>query len=146
MFTMLCRHVAYNIYGSMSQVKVTLRGERSKMCNLCLVRAITCVFMILCKYVHYNMQVWCVQDPLLMSKVKATLIGQRRFLPCQWYINSQIIVIYSLYLVNIITLIISPPLKGEIYCFRAVRRLSSVGRRPSQKFVPATPPSFFIRF
>ena len=41
MFIMMSRRVAYKTHDSMSKVKVTLGGQRSKMCNLCLVRAIT---------------------------------------------------------------------------------------------------------
>ena len=40
-FIMISRRVAYKNHDSMSKVKVTLRGQRSKMFNLCLVRAIT---------------------------------------------------------------------------------------------------------
>ena len=57
------------------------------------------MFTIICRCgaykIHYS-----------MSKVKVTLIGQRRFLPCQCSITSQTIVIYSWFLVNIITLIV----------------------------------------
>ena len=41
MFIIMSRRVAYKTHDSMSKVKVTLRGQRSKMCNLCLVQAIT---------------------------------------------------------------------------------------------------------
>jgi hypothetical protein len=41
MFIMMSRRVAYKTHDSTSKVKVTLRGQRSKMCSLCLVWAIT---------------------------------------------------------------------------------------------------------
>ena len=41
MFTLICRRVAYKTHDSISKVKVTLRGQRSKLCNLYLVWAVT---------------------------------------------------------------------------------------------------------
>ena len=38
---MIGRHVAYKNHDSMSKVKVILRGQRSKLGNLYLVRAVT---------------------------------------------------------------------------------------------------------
>ena len=57
------------------------------------------MFAIICRCCAYK-----IHDS--MSKAKVTLRGQRWFLPFQWYITSQIIVIYSWYLVSIITIII----------------------------------------
>ena len=41
MFIMMSRRVAYKTHDSMSKVKVTLRGQRSKLGHLYLVRAVS---------------------------------------------------------------------------------------------------------
>ena len=46
MFIMMSRRVTYKAHDSMSKVKVTSRGQRSNMRNLCVVRAITSLVIV----------------------------------------------------------------------------------------------------
>ncbi len=78
MFTLICRGVTYKTHDYMSKVKVTLRGQKSKLCNLYLVKPTTSrvivvsswylvkMFTLICRCVTYK-----TYDS--MSKVKFTL-------------------------------------------------------------------------
>ena len=113
MFSIMSRRVAYKTHDSMSKVKVTLRGQRSKLGHLYLVRAVTSqvivvspwyfveMFTLICRGVTYKTHDY-------MSKVKVTLRGQRSKL-CNLYLvrptTSRVIVVSSWYLVEMFTLI-----------------------------------------
>jgi hypothetical protein len=111
MFTVICRGVTYKTHDYMSKFKVTFRGQRSKLCNLYLVRPTTSrvivvslwylveMFTLICRRVTYK-----TYDS--MSKV--TLKGQRyKFCSINFVqdITSQIIVVSSWYLLDMFTLI-----------------------------------------
>ena len=103
MFTVICRGITYKTHDHMSKFKVTLRVQRSKLCNLYLVRPTTSrvivvsswflveIFTLICRRVTYK-----TYDS--MSKV--TLKGQRSKF-CSLYfvqaITSQIIDVSSWY-------------------------------------------------
>ena len=87
MFNMLCRRVTYKTHDSMSKVKVTLRVKRSKMCNLCLVRAITSKVIVVSSWNFvemFTMFCRCVAHKThdSMSKVKVTIKKSKMFNLC----------------------------------------------------------------
>ena len=113
MFSIMSRPVEYKILDSMSKVKVTLRGQMSKLGHLYLVWAVTSQVIVVSPW--YLVEMLSIMSRCVaykthdtMSKVKVTLRGQRSKL-CNLYLvwptTSRVIVVSSWYLVEMFTLI-----------------------------------------
>ena len=86
----LCRCVAYKIHDSMSKIKATLSGQRSKLCSVYLVWTIALQVIVISLWQFAKMFIIicsCVACKThdSMAKVKVTIRGQRGFIPCHRY-------------------------------------------------------------
>ena len=82
MFTLICRRVKYDTHDSMLKVKITLRGQRSKLCNLNLVWADSSqVIVVLSYYLEmFTLTSRYVKTYDSMSNVKVTFFGDFSYL------------------------------------------------------------------